>query len=500
MKYSTKIAKEATISFVGMGFGDATRYLFTVLLARLVGVEYLGIYSLANSVTRLTEVFGKVALEGGILRYVSMRLGTGEYQAIQQDIRATLKMGMIFSFLAMAVQILLSGWLASSVFHGSSLLQTVIIVNAITLPFTILTLIAAYATQGFKLLKYKVFVTNIVAPVVLLVTMLGAYFLISPEMAIILPVVVSAVVGLFAILRFLKKLTGVSFLEIFPEKFSSEILQYSYPLMFVTAIGTFMHWIDITMLGYFTNEKTVGLYHPATRTAGLLRVALVALMGIFSPMLSQFFAQKKQQEMHMLYKLVVRWIMTLSLPFTVLLVLFPRKIMLLFGGQYMPAASVLVVLTFATMIQSFVGPGPHALNMTGHPKVNLTNFSIVVVINVVLNILWIPKYGIMGAAWATFTSLIVLGILHSVKVWQLIKLHPFSLKLMKPFVAGLVTYVILFMIKPYLMPFHTIVTLSLACTITFLSFAVVLWLLKFDADDREVWKALIMIAKSSIRL
>lgn len=261
-----------------------------------------------------------------------------------------------------------------------------------------------------------------------------------------------------------------------------------------------MHWIDITMLGYFTNEKTVGLYHPATRTAGLLRVALVALMGIFSPMLSQFFAQKKQQEMHMLYKLVVRWIMTLSLPFTVLLVLFPRKIMLLFGGQYMPAASVLVVLTFATMIQSFVGPGPHALNMTGHPKVNLTNFSIVVVINVVLNILWIPKYGIMGAAWATFTSLIVLGILHSVKVWQLIKLHPFSLKLMKPFVAGLVTYVILFMIKPYLMPFHTIVTLSLACTITFLSFAVVLWLLKFDADDREVWKALIMIAKSSIRL
>ena len=36
---SGKIAKEATISFIGMGIGDGARYLFTVILARFAGVE-----------------------------------------------------------------------------------------------------------------------------------------------------------------------------------------------------------------------------------------------------------------------------------------------------------------------------------------------------------------------------------------------------------------------------------------------------------------------------
>ena len=53
---SKKIAKEATISFMGMGFGDGARYLFTAILARFAGVEFLGIYSLASSVTRIGEV------------------------------------------------------------------------------------------------------------------------------------------------------------------------------------------------------------------------------------------------------------------------------------------------------------------------------------------------------------------------------------------------------------------------------------------------------------
>ncbi|MFQ5864005.1 MAG: oligosaccharide flippase family protein [bacterium] len=500
MKTSTKVAKEATITFVGMGFGDAMRYLFTMLLARLVGVEYLGIYSLANSVTRLAEVFGKAGLDSGILRYVSMRQGTGDYLGIQQDVYSTLKLGLIFSLLVMSVQVLLSDWLISSVFHGSSLLQTVIIINAITLPFTVFTLIAAHATQGFKLLKYKVFVTNLLAPGVLLMTMIAAYFLISAEMAIILPTVVSAVVGFFVILGFLKQLTGVHFSQVLRVRFDLEILRFSYPLMFVAVIDTFMHWMDIIMLGYFTDTRTVGLYHPAARMAGLVRITLVALMSISGPMLSEFFAQKKQQEMSDLYKLVVRWIMTLTLPIAVLLVIFPYKTMLLFGGQYMQAATVLLVLTIATLIQSFTTVGGTTLTVTGYPKVNLINSVIVVVINVILNIVWIPVYGIMGAAYATLASMTILGVLRYVEVWYLVKMHPFCWKLLKPVMACVFTYLMLRMVKPYLMPFHTLVTLTLAAAITFLCFGAILWLLKFDADDREVTKALLMIRKSSKRI
>ena len=62
MNNAGKIAKESAISFSGMGLGQMFRYLFTTLLARWAGVELLGIYSIANAITRIFEVFGKVRM------------------------------------------------------------------------------------------------------------------------------------------------------------------------------------------------------------------------------------------------------------------------------------------------------------------------------------------------------------------------------------------------------------------------------------------------------
>ena len=61
--------------------------------------------------------------------------------------------------------------------------------------------------------------------------------------------------------------------------------------MFVTIIGTVMHWMDIYMLSFFFDNTTVGMYQPAARTAGLLRIVLIAFMGIFSPMISELYAK-----------------------------------------------------------------------------------------------------------------------------------------------------------------------------------------------------------------
>ena len=68
-----KIAKESTISFAGIGYGQFIRYLFTALLARLVGVKYLGIYSLGNSITNIAGVISKAGTDVGLMRYISRR-------------------------------------------------------------------------------------------------------------------------------------------------------------------------------------------------------------------------------------------------------------------------------------------------------------------------------------------------------------------------------------------------------------------------------------------
>ena len=78
--------------------------------------------------------------------------------------------------------------------------------------------------------------------------------------------------------------------------------------------GRLMHWMDIIMLGYFTNSTMAGLYHPAARTAGLLQAILLSFMSIYTPIMSQLHGQGNILEMSNLYKLVSRWLITFSIP------------------------------------------------------------------------------------------------------------------------------------------------------------------------------------------
>lgn len=492
---SSKIAKEATLSFIGMGFGDAVRYVFTAILARFVGVEFLGIYSLASSVTRLGEVFGRAGLHSGVMRYVSRLDKETEQELIKQRIISGLKLGLIFGVLIMIIQIILAEWLAKDLFSGNELLKTVLIISAVSLPFATVMAIAAFATQGYKLLKYKIIVLNITRPLVMLLCVLLSIGFFTNDSAVKYPLLVSTIVSALVALVFLKKLTGIQAKDIFSGVYDKELLKFSYPLMFVTILGTLMHWMDIMMLGYFTDTQTVGLYHPAARTAGLLRTVLLAFMGIYAPLMSNFHRQGDFEKMSKLYKLVVRWIISLSLPLAIILILYSKKIMLLFGGEYVHAANVLMLLTTAAFIQTIFGGGGHTLTMTGFTKINLYNSIVVVGMNILLNIIWIPQFGMVGAAYATLVSMVVLGLVRIIEVQKLINITPFSFKLFKSIIAGVIMALVLCFVKPLVMPMHTIITLITVTVIGFLSFFAILWILKFDVDDKEVWSGIRMIIR-----
>ena len=480
MNTNTKIAKESAISFTGMGLGQILRYLFTTFLARWAGVELLGIYSIANAVTRISEVIGKLGLDQGILRKVSRE----ENQENKQTaILSALKMGAFSGLIFMLIQIALAGYLAENIFNQSSLLTKVIAIHALSLPFYIILHISAFSTQAYKLLKYKIAVTEIQNPLILLLAMLVCYFFYSAESAIIIPVVLSAVLGCITITIFLKKVSGVNILSVKKGEFSQDLLHYSLPIMFMSILGTVLHWTDVIMLGYFTDPTTVGLYHPAARTAGIVRIILLSFSGIYGPLMAEMYAKKQNLEMNHLFKLVTRWITTFSLPFAILILLFPKKIMLIFGSQFLQGYPILMILVSAAFIQAVFGIGGTTLNMTGFPKMNLLNTFIACGLNIGLNFYLIPTMGGMGAATATLITLSFIAFIRIIQNWKLLQLTPWSPKLIKPISAGILAFAAGNYLKEFIMPFHTILTLISGGFIIVFVFFTTLWLLGLDEDD-----------------
>ena len=498
MNIAQKIAKESAVTFTGMFYGNINRYLYTLLLARWVGSEFLGIYSLANSVRLISEVFGKMGMEIGVMRFVSLLNPDIEKKKIQRLIGSAVKMTMAFSVVIMAGLLVSSGFIVTHILKGPPLLKIVLMVFAIAIPFNAITLVVAFATQGFKRLKYKIFITQFLNPTILLVVMIISFWFISVEVALMAPMLVSSIIGFIVMFAVLKKLTGVKNQQLLKAPFDRELLVFSYPLMFVTILLTLMHWMDILMLGAFTNASTVGLYHPAARTAGLLQALLTSFLSIYSPMIAQFHAKSDQKNMSGSYKLVSRWLLTFSIPVALIFLVYPQKVMLLFGAEYLPSANVLIVLTAATFIHAILGAAQSTLSMTGHTRLLLWNAIGAFIINIILNIILIPNYGMIGAAWATLISLFVISLLRVLEVRWILKLTFFSTKMIKPILAGSITWWCLWRIHPIVMDYHTLVTLSAVSLISFLVYGIVLWVMRFESEDWDFLTGL-GILKNSLK-
>jgi O-antigen/teichoic acid export membrane protein len=481
------ILSEALLSFSGMSLGSVFRYMFSIIMARFLGAQMLGLYSLGNAITRIAEILALLGLDNGVLRFVSR--DTEDKVNVDRSIYTSLKIGLISSILIAVLLFLSAEKIVNEILNEDSFLITVIKVFAISLPFTVLTLISSFATQAFKILKYKIFVNQIVNPLTLLIAFVTSYFLLGIELSILLPTVVSSIIGLIFILKFLTNFSSISLSKIIGTTVDKDILKFSVPLMFVSAIGIIMHWIDIIMLGILSNATEVGMYHPIERTAGLVRMILFAFAGIFAPIFSEHYFKKNKNGMKESYQSSSKYILAFSFPIFIFLFIFSEPMLLVFGTEFQNYFA-LKVLLLGIFIQTIFGLGSSTLTMSGYTKFNLLNVSIALVLNIISNSILIPLYGLTGAALATSFALIVLSTLRYFENLILMNLNLFSFKLIKPIISGAITFVVIQYLSLIFSNyfelsnvFNLLIYLLINLLLVISSYFTIYFLLGFDKED-----------------
>ena len=105
--------------------------------------------------------------------------------------------------------------------------------------------------------------------------------------------------------------------------------------------------------------------------------------------------------------------------------------------------------------------------------------------------------GAVGAAYATLFTLSFLSLIRGIQNWKLLHLIPWSTKLIKPIIAGIITMLAGYYLKQFIMPFHTILTLVCAGLVIFTVFFTILWLFGFDEDDKGLKLGIYMILSNS---
>ncbi len=186
----------------------------------------------------------------------------------------------------------------------------------------------------------------------------------------------------------------------------SQIFSRSYP-MALSAIAYFiMQSVDIIILTVYEGFDNVAHYSIAVKLATVTALALMSVNIVIAPKIAEIYNTNDFNRLNKLIRDAARIIFIISLPVLLILFIFSGPTLSLFGEGYVFAKQALWVLLAGQFFSALCGPGAIYLNMTGKQK-KLNNILISgLIVNVVLNLVLIPIYGIEGAAIATLISMV----------------------------------------------------------------------------------------------
>jgi O-antigen/teichoic acid export membrane protein len=434
------ITKGAGITFVGTAGGKVLLFLYTLFLAKALSPADLGVYFLGITVTTLATSLAMFGLNYGVIRYVAIHAKKGNSQAEKGTVLAACLVAVALGLLVASVIFLAGDFAARSFFHKSEL-GTVFKLFAIGIPFEILMRIFLAATQGRKFMQYTAFIGNlawvalrfIFALFFLYVWNLG---LSGVVLAYVASSITSALVA-FYYANILTRLLDRKVIPVFSE--TAQLVRFSVPMVFTTFFENMVRQTDILMLGLFVSAGSVGIYSIAVRTIYLAELVFFVFRPIFNPYVAQLHSQQDFARLGSLLKVITRWNVTVSFPIFLALTIVPAFFLRIFGQGFVEAAGCLTILALSHLFSSVSKLPDAIIYMSGRSDISFKNNGAMLMLNVVLNYLLIPKYGITGAAFATGVSLVSVATLRVIEVYYWMRIHPFDTSLWKPVLAGLVS-------------------------------------------------------------
>jgi O-antigen/teichoic acid export membrane protein len=135
---------------------------------------------------------------------------------------------------------------------------------------------------------------------------------------------------------------------------------------------------------------------------------MLPINASFTPHIAHLHHIGETRELARMYAAATSWIVRLSLPAFVALIVFPHDLLRIFGHGFAAGASVTVILAVGQLVRAATGPCGTLLNMSGRVAVNMADNVGVLALNIVLNLILIPPYGYIAASWTTVATEVVL--------------------------------------------------------------------------------------------
>lgn len=191
-----------------------------------------------------------------------------------------------------------------------------------------------------------------------------------------------------------------------------EVLAFTVPLLASDLVYVVMNTVDAIMLEAFHSTSSVAAFRAVQPTARFNQLILTSFALLFTPAAARLFARQDWSGINKLYWQNAIWVAVLSFPiFAMTFSLAQPLTTFIFDVRYADSGVILALLSFGYYFNAATGQNGLTLKVTGRIRYIVIVDVGVAVLNLLLNLVLIPRYGALGAAVGTTVTMIIFNIL-----------------------------------------------------------------------------------------
>jgi len=183
-------------------------------------------------------------------------------------------------------------------------------------------------------------------------------------------------------------------------------LAVSLPILLVEGFYLLLSYTDVLVLQQFRPSEEVGVYYAVIKTLALVSFIHYAMAATTAHRFAEYNAAGDRERLSAYVTHAIKWTFWPSLAATALLLVFGKPLLWLFGPRFTDGYDIMFIAAIGLVGRAAIGPVERLLNMLGHQNVCAAAYAAAFVMNLVLCIVLVPRFGGHGAAAATSIALV----------------------------------------------------------------------------------------------
>jgi O-antigen/teichoic acid export membrane protein len=388
-------------------------FVTQILIVRYLSKEAYGAFAYALSFVTLVRIIATFGFPRSVTRFVPMYEERREYNRLFGTIffalGAIIALGI--ALVALVTGVVKSGgltWLVADE-RARSLLLILIFLAPLQALDDLLVSLFAFLTRPRAIF----FRTYVLAPALKLLVVLLLVLSGSSVHFLAVGYVAAAALGIAiytgVLVRSMRSAGLLRHLHVRSLSFPfREVLLFSVPLLTTDLLYVVMESSDVILLGHFKGTVDVASLRVVQPVARLNEVVFASFTLLFTPLAARFFSRGDKGSIEDLYWQTAAWIAVFSFPIFAFTFAMSHPLTSgLYGSRYESSATYLALLSVGYYVQAAFGFNGTTMMVFGRVRYVMAVNVCAMVVNLGLNLALIPRYGALGAAIGTSTTLVL---------------------------------------------------------------------------------------------